>query len=152
MFNIWKGSGEKISIKMMTRNLIFIFKTHWYMIKMGEFGAKINWGLGSILTWKSLSSGIYRTFGTTSLHLTLVSGSPERWLWASCLHEDCRHRRHRRSLASRRRLFGRRRIQTVNMVFPAGHTHLSSQSTIHFSMQYHIPEYLFNIVINLQTE
>ena len=81
------------------------------MIKMGEFGTKINWGLGSILTWKISSSGICKTFRTTSLHLTHVSGPQERWLWASCLHEDCRNRRHRRSLASRRRLFGRRRIQ-----------------------------------------
>ena len=123
------------------------------LIKMGKFGAKINWGLGSILTWKS--SGICKTFGTTSLHLTLVSGSQERWLWASCLHEDCRNRRHRRSLASRRRLFGRHRIQpscehgfpswTHTLVFSVNHPLFHAISYTRVFIQYcYQPSYCKN--------
>ena len=40
---------------------------------------------------------------SANTRLTLVAGPPERWLWASCLHEDCRDCCHRRSLASHRR-------------------------------------------------
>ena len=95
----------------------------------GEFGAQENVGFGRInytkqhnlreevegcakAKWEHFCSLPYILH---ILHLHF-SGPPERWLWASCLHEDCRDCCHRWSLAWRLLFAKWNQTEGVNMI------------------------------------